>query len=425
MATKRVKIPFEIEIPAHWKAVTNRGIFKEYNVRGMDQLQLLSVSQRDGVVLQTEITTKKDTSNDNKANYKHVKGGDIVYNKMRMWQGAVGVSKYEGIVSPAYVILRAIRNDVDPEYFHYQYRTKFYIKQSGIYSYGLCDDMNSLRYEDFKNMKSILPPIDDQKDIVKRITHYNEAINEFIRKKERYIELLKEYKQSKINELVTKGLDPNVKMKDSGIEWLGQIPAHWEVIRLKIIASINPIIRTKSLNPDLPVVFLPMESVEEDGTYKNEASKITSEISTGYTYFEKGDIIIAKITPCFENRKGALLDTLKSEYGFGTTELHVVRGKRGANLKYLFYLLRSELFMRLGEMNMKGTAGQKRVPDTFIKTYKLALPPISEQEKISQKIEEIESSFNEVEKRSRSQMRIIRKYRQSLIYELVTGKRKP
>lgn len=419
MATKRVKIPFEIEIPTHWEAVTNRGIFKEYNVRGMDHLQLLSVSQRDGVILQTEITTKKDTSNDNKTNYKHVKNGDIVYNKMRMWQGAVGVSKYEGIVSPAYVILRAIRNDVDPEYFHYQYRTKFYIKQSGIYSYGLCDDMNSLRYEDFKNMKSILPPIDDQKDIVKRITHYNEAINEFIRKKERYIELLKEYKQSKINELVTRGLDPNVKMKDSGIAWLGEIPQHWEVKRLKNLVDYCNRGETPKYIDESPVkvvnqaTFSKGEFCEKDIKYHDGEAVKGSLINGDLLLASTGGGVLGKVY-LFQEGDGYMADS----------HVTIIRSKEMNVSKYLYYFFRGN-FSLINGILAEGSTNQTELQRDWLRSMYILRPPRNEMDDILHKIEEYDGVFEKIVDTSQKQILAIRKYRQSLIYELVTGIRKP
>lgn len=411
MATKRVKIPFEIEIPTHWEVVTNRGIFKEYNARGFDQLQLLSVSQKDGVVLQTEITTKKDTSNDNKTNYKHVMSGDIVYNKMRMWQGAVGVSKYEGIVSPAYVILRAIRGDIDPDYFHYQYRTKFYIKQSGIYSYGLCDDMNSLRYEDFKNMKSILPPIDNQKDIVKKIKHYNDVINEFIRKKEKHIELLKEYKQSKINELVTKGLDPNVKMKDSGIKWLGEIPINWRVSKLKKLVLLNS---SKNESKDNKIALENLIS----WTGRIKRSEGIPFEGDGVSFLS-GDVLFCKLRPYLAKVY------LANESGRCVNELLVLTPRERLTSEFLFARLLTYNFIQLVNSSTYG-AKMPRASWDFIGEIEIAFPVDKEvQSAIYTETQRINNQTEQMIFKAEDQIKTIRKYRQSLIYELVTGIRKP
>ena len=158
--------------------------------------------------------------------------GDVAYNKMRMWQGALGSSKYRGIVSPAYIVLKTKVN-INSEYYHYLLRTNFYINYSKRFSYGIVDDQLSLRYKDFKRMYSIVPPLETQNQIADYLNRKNQQADTFIEKQTRLIELLKEQKKAIINQAVTKGFNPDAPMKDSGIEWLGEIPSHWEVRKLK------------------------------------------------------------------------------------------------------------------------------------------------------------------------------------------------
>ena len=141
------------------------------------------------------------------------------------------------------------------------------------------------------------------------------------------IALLKEQKQNIINEAVTKGINPEVEMKDSGLEWLGEIPAHWEVRRLKQIIYFNPSKNenVKTASPEERVVFLPMEKISVDGRIDCSLKSELKQVSEGFTYFAKDDVVIAKITPCFENGKGAFLSELETDFGFGTTELFVLR----------------------------------------------------------------------------------------------------
>jgi len=419
---QKVKIPFDFEIPFDWEIKPNRALFTQYTKKNMSELPLLSVSQSKGVTFQTDNTSKKDTSNEDKSKYKHVRSGDLVYNKMRMWQGAVGISNQEGIVSPAYVVLGKISENVLPEYFHYQFRSSFYICQSGIYSYGLCDDMNNLRYNDFKLMKSVVPDLKCQKSIVDKIEMKSQEVNQFIDKKLKYIKLLEGYRDSRINEIITKGLKKNIKVKDSKIDWIGEIPENWNIMRLRFLVKVNPTSKNTFLDEDLKCVFLPMELISENGTYSNEANAITKSVSQGYTYFEKGDIVIAKISPCFENRKGAFLDNLISEYGFGTTELHVLRNSgKIITSKYLFHILRSEIFIKLGILNMKGTAGQQRVPDSFVKNFRIAVPPIEEQNEIALAIEDLITDTDILIQKAHAQVELIEEYKSSLISELVAG----
>jgi restriction endonuclease S subunit len=179
-------------------------------------------------------------------------------------------------------------------------------------------------------------------------------------------------------------MKPYPKYKDSGVEWIGTVPEHWEVKKLKYASSINP---TKEIaldkESDELVTFLPMENVSESGTICCDSKKPISLLWTGFTCFKKNDVIIAKITPCFENGKGALLNNLDTEIGFGSTEFHVLRAVESISPAFLFYITRTYQFRTLGEAFMTGAAGQKRVPTDFIEEFFIALPSLSEQTTIA------------------------------------------
>jgi type I restriction enzyme M protein len=155
-------------IPKGWSLLPNIAIFKERIERNQIDSELLSVTITGGIIKQSEVD-KNDTSNSDKSKYKFVRPNDLVYNKMRMWQGAVGVSNYSGIVSPAYIVI-APKIEIDSKFFHYQLRCSYYVNYSKRFSYGLCDDQLSLRYTDFKRMYSILPPLKTQKKIAEILT---------------------------------------------------------------------------------------------------------------------------------------------------------------------------------------------------------------------------------------------------------------
>lgn len=423
---KESGVPWIKKIPVHWDVLPNRAIFEERNTRGMIDKDLLSVTIKRGVIRQKELiesSSKKDSSNEDKSKYKLVMEGDLPYNKMRMWQGAVGVSKYRGIVSPAYIILKP-RENAHADYFHYLLRTTEYTKESQRYSYGICDDQLSLRFKDFKIIKSIVPSFDEQKTIALFIRSKDKKIAQFIRNKRRLIQLLKEQKQIIINQAVTRGIDPNVKLKSSGVDWLGDIPVHWECYKLKRIARFNPSKAELGNNVDMStmVVFLPMEKVSVDGKINCTEKRKVSEIWNGFTYFKRGDVVVAKITPCFENGKGAYLDHLESEFGFGTTEFIVIRPSEMLCGEFLYYTTVSSKFRKDGEEVMTGAAGQKRVSTDFIKNYLIALPSIEEQLKIADFIKKKHSEINRAIDRTNREIELIQEYRTRLISDVVTGK---
>ncbi|MEA1866945.1 MAG: restriction endonuclease subunit S [Thermodesulfobacteriota bacterium] len=227
------------DVPSHWYILPNRAIFEEVKERGHSDEEMLSVTIKRGVIRQKALladSSKKDGSNQNKLAYKLVCPNDIAYNKMRAWQGAVGVSNFRGIVSPAYVIMR-IREKNDPRYFHHLFRTPHFAKEAERWSYGITSDMWSLRPEHFKMIYMPLPSTDEQAAIVKFLDHATRRLNRAIRAKQKVIALLNEQRQGIIHRTVTRGLDPDVPLKPSGIPWLGDIPKHWGVVALGRIST--------------------------------------------------------------------------------------------------------------------------------------------------------------------------------------------
>jgi type I restriction enzyme S subunit len=177
---------------------------------------------------------------------------------------------------------------------------------------------------------------------------------------------------------------PYSAYKASGVGWLGlgEIPADWTAKRLKHLAIINPALTVaglEGLGPDAEVSFVPMEAVGENGGLDLSATRPIAGVKNGYTFFRNDDVVVAKITPCFENRKGALARGLTNAIAFGTTELHVVRAAAELKPHFLFYTTMSDGFRRLGEAAMYGAAGQKRVPESFIRNLMHPLPPLAEQ----------------------------------------------
>lgn len=171
--------------------------------------------------------------------------------------------------------------------------------------------------------------------------------------------------------------------KDSGIEWVGQVPKNWLIKRLKFVADINPS-RLPGIADTTQCVFIPMEAMNSDGTFNQSLRKPVSELKTGFTCFAKDDVIFAKITPCFENGKGALLAELESDVGFGSTEFHVLRIRKGITIpRFLYYLSISGAFRRFGEAFMQGVAGQKRVTNNFVRDFVTGVPPVEAQGQIT------------------------------------------
>lgn len=172
--------------------------------------------------------------------------------------------------------------------------------------------------------------------------------------------------------------------KATGLEWPTEAPAHWKQKRLKFVVQLNPS-RSEVSDRDRSeeVSFLPMEAVGDDGSLSLEQTRPIAAVETGYTYFRDGDVTIAKITPCFENGKGAVMSGLRGGIGFGTTELIVARPRPGEVVpEYLHSVFTSASFRGFGEASMYGAGGQKRVSDDFVRNFRPPMPPLPEQAQI-------------------------------------------
>ena len=212
---------------------------------------------------------------------------------------------------------------------------------------------------------------------------------------------------------------PYPAYKDSGVEWLGQVPEGWEVKRLRFLASINPTKLRNNLKEDSLVSFVPMENVDEYGGIHCQ-DRYLDGIGNGYTHFVNDDILIAKITPCFENGKGALAVNLTNGVGFGSTEFHVVRSFATMCPTYFFWVSTSFLFRKTGEAYMYGAGGQKRIPDSFIKNFKLPTPPLAEQRAIAAFLDQQCSQIDSLITNKRRMLDLLDEKRRAIITQAVT-----
>jgi type I restriction enzyme, S subunit len=216
-------------------------------------------------------------------------------------------------------------------------------------------------------------------------------------------------------------MKPYPEYKESDIEWLGIIPRDWKINRLKYLSKINPVkSEIRNLPRDIRVTFLPMESINEYGGISSGDIKVLSDVYNGYTYFKDGDVVIAKITPCFENGKGTICNKLENGVGFGTTELHVIRPESKLISKFVFYLSISIPFREIGEANMYGAAGQKRVPEEYVKNFTVPYPPPNEQHTIAAFLDRETSRIDTLIAKKQRQIELLQEKRSALISHVVT-----
>lgn len=412
-------------LPAHWQEPRARFEFKEIDERSITgDEELLSVSHITGITPRSEKNVTMFMA-ESYVGHKLCCPDDLVINSLWTWMGALGISNYRGIVSSAYGVYRFRNRAVwNPRYVDYLARIPGYIGEYLCRSKGVWTSRLAFNTDDFYDLPILMPPATEQVAIVAFLDRKTADIERFITKKQQLIALLNEQKAAIINRAVTRGLNPDTPMKASGVEWLGEVPAHWEVRRLRFLVALNPskTSSTSGRSPEQQVVFLPMENISVDGSIDNSTKKLIFEVSSGFTFFSRGDVVIAKITPCFENGKGAWLEDLTTDIGFGTTELIVLRPHKEVWAQFLYFITVSSAFRTQGEAMMTGSAGQQRVPTDFVRDYPVALPPFLEQKEITKFIEVEKAKLNEAISRIEREIELIQEYRTTLISDAVTGK---
>ena len=364
------------------------------------------------------------------ANMKKVPKGSLLYS-FKLSVGQVAFTETDLYTNEA--IASFYPNNNSNLDFWYYALGNYLIENSNENIYGA----KLLNQELINNANIFVPSEEEQKKIAKFLDEKTAQFDSIISKKEALIEKLEEAKKSLISEVVT-GKVRVVKtddgyelverkkeeMKDSGVEWLGDIPKEWGIKKLKHISILNPSkseVR-KYLEEDIEVSFIPMDSVRL-GYINIEQSKKISEIIEGYTYFKNDDIVMAKVTPCFENRNMAISDNLVNGIGFGSTELNVIRCIKKEDIEYLYYSLQEEKFINVATSEMTGAGGLKRVPSNFLINAQFAYPNTTkEKEKIIKYLNEKEIEIKYIIDKTKQQIEKLKEAKQSLISEVVTGK---
>lgn len=404
------------EIPEHWKVKSLRNFLSLVSIKGHGDKQLLSVTRENGVIVR-DIESKEENHNfipDDLSGYKLVKEGQFVINKMKSWQGSYGVSKYTGIVSPAYYVCDLRFHNKD--FFSLAIRSKAYVPFFTQYSKGIRVDQWDLSTNALKSIPFVVPNAEEQKEIVDYIIQKSANIDRYIEIKQKEIIALDELKQSIIAETVTNGLDKNVAMKDSGIAWIGKVPEHWKIKRSAMLFQENKK-KNSTLEYERAMKFNYGTLVD-----KNETGELKELEDTykNYTILDKNDIVIncLNLNYDFVSQRVAI----SPKRGIITSAYLVLRPRKNTYAHYYNYLLKAMDSMKL--FHGMGTGIRLTLSFDEFKKQLLPIPPLSEQEAIvayiNSKCEKIDKMKSSIE----AQIAALKEYKQRLISDVVTGKRK-
>jgi type I restriction enzyme S subunit len=383
-------------IPASWEVRRNGRLFSERRETGYPDLPILEVSLRSGVRVRDMKGGKRKQQIADRSVYQRAVKGDIAYNMMRMWQGAVGIAPTDGLVSPAYVVAKA-HDGVDAAYYAYLFRTDDYLREIDSFSRGIVPDRNRLYWQAFKQMPSAFPPLDEQRLIVRFLDWHGAMTGKLIRAKRRLIALLNEQKQSIIHRAITRGLDPAAKLKPSGVDWFTEVPEHWQVVRLKRVCR-----------------FEYGDALASDKRVDGVVDVYGSNGPVG-----RHDVSNTDAPAIVVGRKGSFGKVNWSDTPVFVidTAYHVPIATSRTNVRWLFHALSSAKLDTIS--NDTAIPGLSR-EDAYSRM--LPLPPsMDEQAAIAASIDDVTVEANEAIKLVQAEIVLIQEFRTRLISDVVTG----
>ncbi|MBI6630892.1 restriction endonuclease subunit S [Pontibaca salina] len=411
------------KIPASWDVRRGKWLFKRMDrpVRPEDEIVTCF---RDGMVtLRSNRRTEGFTNAMKEHGYQGIRKGDFVIHSMDAFAGAIGVSDSDGKSTPVYsACVPRVAGTVEPAFYAYYMR---HIALSGLLvamAKGIRERSTDFRFNDFADLALAAPPIGEQKAIVAFLDGKCATIDEAVRIKEEQIKLLRERRQILIQQAVTRGLNPDAPMKDSGIDWIGQIPAHWEAVPILAVGEVidpNPSHRNPEyVDEGFPFIstqeFRPGGAIEIDTPRR--VSKKTVEEQEDRCKFAKGSLVFS--------RKGTIgaVRVLPSGIRLGILDsLCVINPNRRVDPTYLFWTLSSDYLVAQYGPTLRGAA-LPQLSVGRVRSLKIILPPKDEQPKIVQHLERETGKVENAISIKQDQIAALKEYKTSLINAAVTGK---
>ena len=411
------------EIPSHWDYFDGKRIFSSVRKQALSSDEQLAASQKYGVIPQNLMMQLNDSkvmlALKGTESFRHVEKNNFVIS-LRSFEGGIEHSNYEGCVSPAYTVLSSKKN-IDYRYFKYLFKSAPFIAALQSTTDSLRDG-KSISYEQFGNITLPLFSKVEQNTIANFLDHETTKIDHLIEKQQQLIELLKEKRQAVISHAVTKGLDPNVPMKDSGMKWLGEVPKHWSVSLIKY--QCREITDGAHISPELENgehLFISIRDIKE-GVINFEDALLTSKksyqylVHTGCKPFA-GDILFSK-----DGTIGQTAITPSNINFVVASSLIIIRPNYFKVIsEFLDLLLRSDVVQEQVESFVKGAALRRLSIQNLLKIWGV-FPPLDEQKRIIDFVQSQLDKYKVLEDKAEKQVELLKERRTALISAAVTGK---
>jgi type I restriction enzyme, S subunit len=413
------------EVPEHWETCRNKALFYEVDERSSENAgELLTVSHLTGVTPRSEKNVNMFLA-ETLEGYKKCKAGDLVINTMWAWMGALGISPCDGLVSPSYNVYRFRESEkASPRYFDFLIRIPSHVVIIKACSTGVWESRLRLYPNAFFSVGICVPPLPEQRSIATFLDRETAKIDELITEQQRLIDLLKEKRQAVISHAVTKGLNPDAPMKETAIEWLGDVPEHWEVLRLGSLATAiqtgpfgSQLHSEDYVDGETPVIN--PSNIQEGKLIADESCTVPIEIVERLSHhvLKAGDVVFGR-----RGEMGRCAMVTDCEVGWicGTGCLNVRLGKKVLPEFITTYLGTSYIREKLKLESVGST--MDNLNTSILSAILLVTPPLEEQQQIVTFLERATTEIDELISEAQHAIALLQERRTALISAAVTGK---
>lgn len=398
------------DIPSHWEYKQLRSFLALFTEKGHGDAQLLSVTREQGVI-ERDKEDKEENHNfvpEDLSGYKYIEKGDFAINKMKAWQGSYAVSDFNGIVSPAYFTCKL--RGVNKDFFSRAIRSVAYVPFFTQYSKGIRVGQWDLNPNALKTIPFFLPPLAEQEKIVSYLDSKTLTIDAYVAERERELRLLNELKETEIANVVTQGLNPNVKMKESKTPFFGLIPEHWEERKMKYCFSE----RSEKNHPEEPILCATQsQGVIPQSMYQNRVVVVNKGFE-GLKFVKVGDFVIS-----LRSFEGGI------EYayyqGIISAAYTILTPLDTDNADYFKLLFKCYPFIQVLQTCVTGIREGQNINYQMLSRKFIPIPPIEEQRAIVGHIENKCSKVNSLITELEAEIEYLKEYKQRLIADCVTG----